>query len=76
VPLLNFGVKDSIKGIFKINKKYQDQKYKFFALNLLSGGTAGCITMAIMYPLSYTRVRMGVDVGTTESTREFTNLRH
>lgn len=75
MAFFNFGLKDVVRSIVNANK-HQDERTKFLVINILSGGIGGCITMAIMYPLTYTRVRMGVDVGTTESTREFTSLRH
>lgn len=68
-------MKDVFRGIAGANK-HQDNFFKFFAINLLSGALAGAIGLVVSHPLNYARVRMAVDVGTTPETREFRNLRH
>ena len=36
-------------------------------LSVLSGGTAGCLTVFFVYPLDFARTRLGVDLGTNKS---------
>lgn len=47
--------------------------WKFFGLNLASGGLAGGSTAIFVYPLDYARTRLSTDVG-KGSTREFKGL--
>merc|ERR1712008_369365 len=45
--------------------------WKFFAVQLASGGAAGAAALSIVYPLDYARTRLASDVGTT---RQFNGL--
>jgi solute carrier family 25 (adenine nucleotide translocator) protein 4/5/6/31 len=67
----NLAFKDTIKGLFP---KYNPKKefWPFFAVNLASGGTAGALSLCIVYPLDYARTRLASDVGT--GTRQFSGL--
>jgi len=58
----NFAFKDTIKGLFpKTNPK--KEFWKFFAINMASGGLAGAGSLCIVYPLDYARTRLASDVG-------------
>merc|ERR1719331_2655402 len=58
----NFAFKDTIKGLFpKANPK--KDFWKFFAINMASGGLAGAGSLCIVYPLDYARTRLASDVG-------------
>merc|ERR1712193_179050 len=58
----NLAFKDTIKGMFpKFNNK--TDFWKFFALQLASGGFAGAASLSIVYPLDYARTRLASDVG-------------
>merc|ERR1712147_304223 len=63
----NLAFKDSIKKIFP---KYspKDDFWKFFAVNLASGGLAGAGSLTIVYPLDYARTRLASDVGSGKRT--------
>jgi len=66
----NLAFKDSIKRSFpKYNNK--TDFWKFFAVQLASGGAAGAAALSIVYPLDYARTRLASDVGTT---RQFNGL--
>jgi len=58
----NFAFKDTIKGLFP---KYSSKTdfWKFFAVNMASGGLAGAGSLTIVYPLDYARTRLASDVG-------------
>merc|ERR1712054_340503 len=59
----NLAFKDTIKGAFpKYNSK--TDFWKFFAVQLASGGLAGAASLSIVYPLDYARTRLASDVGT------------
>merc|ERR1712178_20199 len=58
----NMGFKDSIKGIFP-KKNPKTEFWKFFAVQLASGGLAGAASLTIVYPLDYARTRLASDVG-------------
>lgn len=47
--------------------------WKFFGLNLASGGLAGGSTAVFVYPLDYARTRLATDIG-KGATREFKGL--
>ncbi|CAN0403099.1 unnamed protein product [Discosporangium mesarthrocarpum] len=50
----NFAFKDTIKGLFpKANPK--TEFWKFFAINIASGGLAGAGSLCFVYPLDYAR---------------------
>merc|ERR1711998_401592 len=58
----NLAFKDTIKGLFpKYNKKVDF--WKFFGVQLASGGLAGAASLTIVYPLDYARTRLASDVG-------------
>jgi solute carrier family 25 (adenine nucleotide translocator) protein 4/5/6/31 len=64
---LNLSSKDSIKGMFpKYNAK--SDFWKFFAVNLASGGAAGAFSLMFVYPLDYARTRLASDVGSGKKT--------
>mmetsp|Transcript_10439 Transcript_10439/g.20562 ORF Transcript_10439/g.20562 Transcript_10439/m.20562 type:complete len:305 (-) Transcript_10439:82-996(-) len=58
----NFAFKDTIKAIFP---KYSPKEdfYKFFMVNVASGGFAGIGSLCFVYPLDYARTRLASDVG-------------
>merc|ERR1712005_21567 len=59
----NLAFKDTIKAAFpKFNNK--TDFWKFFAVQLASGGFAGAASLSIVYPLDYARPRLASDVGT------------
>jgi len=67
----NFAFKDSIKNIFpKVDKN--NEFFKFFLVNMASGGLAGAGSLLIVYPLDFARTRLASDVGGKE--RQFTGL--
>merc|ERR1711977_627950 len=58
----NLAFKDTIKAMFpKFNSK--TDFWKFFAVQLASGGLAGAASLTIVYPLDYARTRLASDVG-------------
>merc|ERR1711881_163634 len=58
----NLAFKDTIKAAFpKYNNK--TDFWKFFAVQLASGGAAGAASLSIVYPLDYARTRLASDVG-------------
>jgi len=64
---LNLASKDTIKGAFpKYNAK--TDFWKFFAVNLASGGAAGAFSLCFVYPLDYARTRLASDVGSGKKT--------
>eukprot|EP00281_Chroomonas_sp_CCMP1168_P019352 CAMPEP_0206229568 /NCGR_PEP_ID=MMETSP0047_2-20121206/9773_1 /ASSEMBLY_ACC=CAM_ASM_000192 /TAXON_ID=195065 /ORGANISM="Chroomonas mesostigmatica_cf, Strain CCMP1168" /LENGTH=304 /DNA_ID=CAMNT_0053652889 /DNA_START=46 /DNA_END=960 /DNA_ORIENTATION=+ len=68
----NFAFKDFFKSIFP---KYNQKKefWKWFGINMASGGLAGASSLLIVYPLDFARTRLGADVG-KGSEREFNGL--
>lgn len=66
----NFAFKDTIKNLFpSYNSK--TEFWKFFAVNMASGGLAGAGSLLIVYPLDFARTRLAADVG-KNADREFT----
>ncbi|CCF56813.1 hypothetical protein KAFR_0B05170 [Kazachstania africana CBS 2517] len=57
---LNFAFKDKIKAMFGFQRE-RDGYSKWFMGNLLSGGTAGAISLAFVYSLDYARTRLAAD---------------
>merc|ERR1712216_6314 len=58
----NLAFKDTIKAMFpKFNNK--TDFWKFFAVQLASGGFAGAASLSIVSPLDYARTRLASDVG-------------
>lgn len=68
----NFAFKDYFKKIFP---KYDQNKEfgKFFLTNILSGGTAGAMSLLIVYPLDFARTRLASDIGKGNE-RQFNGL--
>jgi len=64
---LNLASKDSINAQFP---RYDPKAefWKFFAVNLASGGAAGAFSLSIVYPLDYARTRLASDVGSGKKT--------
>lgn len=74
---LNFAFKDTYKRIFMegylsirktmLNKIFSVDKnkqfFKFFVMNLASGGAAGATSLTFVYPLDFARTRLAADVG-------------
>eukprot|EP01083_Nonionella_stella_P246741 856255_1 len=67
----NFAFKDTIKGFFPKADK-NTEFFKFFMINVASGGLAGAGSLMIVYPLDYARTRLASDVGGAE--RQFNGL--
>lgn len=58
----NFAFKDGIKAMFPKADK-NTEFFKFFMINVASGGAAGAGSLMIVYPLDYARTRLASDVG-------------
>lgn len=71
---INFSVKDAFQNAFVKGIDPKLQKAKYFIGNLLSGGFAGAIGLTIVYPLDFTRTRLGVDIGKDKSQRQFNGM--
>merc|ERR1712118_77440 len=67
----NFAFKDTTKAMFPKYSPKQDF-WKFFAVNMASGGLAGAGSLCIVYPLDYARTRLASDVGSGK--RAFSGL--
>ncbi|CAL8470430.1 g9972 [Coccomyxa elongata] len=69
----NFAFKDTIKAMFP---KYNPRSdfWKFFTVNMASGGLAGAGSLLIVYPLDFARTRLGADLGKGGRDREFQGL--
>merc|ERR1711861_22647 len=67
----NFAFKDTIKAMFPKYSPKQDF-WKFFAINMASGGLAGAGSLCVVYPLDYARTRLASDVGSGK--RDFSGL--
>jgi solute carrier family 25 (adenine nucleotide translocator) protein 4/5/6/31 len=68
----NFAFKDTFKRMFpKADPK--TEFWRFFAINLASGGAAGAASLLIVYPLDFVRTRLAADVG-KGAEREFTGM--
>lgn len=70
----NFAFKDTFKSLFPTYNQ-SSEFWKFFAVNLASGGLAGASSLCIVYPLDFARTRLATDLGKT-SQREFKGLTH
>jgi len=68
----NFAFKDTIKNMFPSHNPKTDF-WKFFAINMASGGMAGAGSLLIVYPLDFARTRLAADVG-KNTDREFSGL--
>ena len=70
---LNFAFKDSIKRMFpRFSPK--TEFWKFFMVNMASGGLAGSLSLLVVYPLDFIRTRLATDIGKAESDREFKGM--
>jgi len=71
---LNFAFKDTIKGMFAVNKNatYVEK----FGKNILSGGVAGSMSLTFVYSLDYARTRLANDAksGKKGGERKFNGL--
>lgn len=70
---LNFAFKDVYKAVFLEGVDKKKQFWKYFAMNLASGGAAGASSLCFVYPLDFARTRLAADVG-KGSNREFKGL--
>lgn len=70
---INFSVKDALNRAFC---PYDPKKEpaKFFIGRLMSGGTAGAVSLVCVYPLDFARTRLGVDIGKSVGERQFKGL--
>eukprot|EP00240_Pyramimonas_obovata_P005907 CAMPEP_0118933034 /NCGR_PEP_ID=MMETSP1169-20130426/11068_1 /TAXON_ID=36882 /ORGANISM="Pyramimonas obovata, Strain CCMP722" /LENGTH=337 /DNA_ID=CAMNT_0006875753 /DNA_START=90 /DNA_END=1103 /DNA_ORIENTATION=- len=68
----NFAFKDTIKALFPAYSSKTDF-WKFFGVQMASGGFAGAASLLIVYPLDFARTRLASDVGTGKG-REFNGL--
>jgi solute carrier family 25 (adenine nucleotide translocator) protein 4/5/6/31 len=70
---INFSVKDALNRYFC---PYDSKKQPgmFFLGRLLSGGTAGAISLTFVYPLDFARTRLGTDIGKAAHERQFSGL--
>ncbi|EFC39934.1 predicted protein [Naegleria gruberi] len=66
----NFSFKDALKKMFP-DYSPKDNFFKFFLVQLASGGLAGAGSLCIVYPLDYARTRLASDVG---NHRDFNGL--
>lgn len=69
---LNFSFKDYFGE--KLRPSKEAAKWEYALANTLSGGLAGCASTVFVYPLDFTRTRLGVDYSTTNTERQFTGL--
>lgn len=47
--------------------------WRFFTVNMISGGLAGATSLSVVYPLDFARTRLGADIGSGK-TREFNGI--
>jgi len=59
----NFAFKDTIKNMFPVYSPKTDF-WKFFGVQMASGGFAGAASLLIVYPLDFARTRLAPDDGT------------
>lgn len=67
---LNFGFKDLYRRNI-VNANKDTDYWRFCFQNVLAGGLAGCSCMIFVYPLDFSRTRMGADVGKELKDRQF-----
>jgi len=65
---LNFMFKDAIKKLF--DAKPSEPFLKRLYVNVASGGAAGALSLAVVYPLDFARTRLAMDTG-VGAAREF-----
>jgi solute carrier family 25 (adenine nucleotide translocator) protein 4/5/6/31 len=58
----NFAFKDTFQKVFP-SYNIKTDFWKFFGCNVASGGLAGAVSLAIVYPLDFARTRLASDVG-------------
>jgi solute carrier family 25 (adenine nucleotide translocator) protein 4/5/6/31 len=68
----NFAFKDTFKNMFP-HYSAKREFWKFFVVNMASGGLAGAASLCIVYPLDFARTRLASDLGKAGQ-REFTGL--
>jgi solute carrier family 25 (adenine nucleotide translocator) protein 4/5/6/31 len=68
----NFAFKDTFKKMFP-RYNIKTDFWKYFGVQLASGGLAGAGSLTIVYPLDFARTRLAADLG-KEGHREFTGL--
>jgi solute carrier family 25 (adenine nucleotide translocator) protein 4/5/6/31 len=56
---LNFSFKDYFGK--KLRPEKGSDKWKIALANIISGGLAGCFSTMFVYPLDFSRTRLGVD---------------
>merc|ERR1719350_1336232 len=69
---LNFAFKDTIKALFKVQK--DAPQYVKFGTNILSGGMAGSLSLALVYSLDFARTRLANDAKGKGGERQFNGL--
>merc|ERR1711926_37993 len=69
---LNFAFKDTVKGIFSTPKDASAARK--FGTNILSGGTAGTLSLMFVYSLDYARTRLANDAKGKGGERQFNGL--
>lgn len=70
---LNFAFKGKFRLIFLDGIDKNTQFRRYVVGNLISGGSAGAVSLIFVYPLDFARTRLTVDIGKTGA-REFTGL--
>ena len=68
---LNFALNSAFKPVFRLSP--EDSHVTKFAKNIGSGAAAGSVTLAVVYSLDYTRVRLANDV-LKDGRRQFKGL--
>lgn len=59
----NFAFKDHLRPLFLQGVNDKTQFWRFMLGNLAAGGTAGVISLTIVYPLDFCKTRIAADVG-------------
>ncbi len=70
----NFGFKDYFVRTFNVYDSVT-QPGMFLFGNVMAGGSAGACCMLLVYPLDFSRTRLGVDVG-KKGEKQFKNITH
>lgn len=60
---LNFALNDQLKRVFIAGIDHRTQFWRYFAGDLVSGSTAGAISLILLYPLDFARTRLAADMG-------------
>ena len=69
---LNFSFKDYFGKLLKQEKGAPS--WKQASVNIISGGLAGCCSTVFVYPLDFSRTRIGVDYSSNNAERQFNGL--